>query len=99
MASLEISSSWSPISALVAGVIMGTGNLSFSDIPWGMATPQSVLFPSLYSLAACPDNYPLITISTLNGTQADPTATLGSGVAINQLGTISAVSAIILVAI
>jgi hypothetical protein len=67
ISSLEISSSCSPSIAFVDGVRIGSGNLSFSFIPSGMATPHIVLFPSLYSLQACPDKYPLMTISTLNG--------------------------------
>ena len=42
--------------------------------------------------AECPAKYPRITISTLKGSQAFPMATLGSGVAINQFGTLEEVS-------
>ena len=35
--------------------IIGSGNLSFSFIPSGILTPQRVLLPFLYSLAAWPD--------------------------------------------
>ena len=33
--------------------ILGKG--SFSTNPSGISTPQSILFPALYSLAECPD--------------------------------------------
>ena len=91
IASREISSSC-PSSAFVAGVIIGSGNLSFSFMPSGIVTPQSTLFPSLYSLAACPAKYPLMTISTRIGSHAIPTATFASGVASSQFGTISSVA-------
>ena len=71
--------------------MIGLGKGSFSLNPSGRGTPQSSLLPALYSRAACPAKYPLITISTLKGSQRIPTDTLGSGVAINQLGTISCV--------
>ena len=59
--------------------MIGSGNFWFSTIPSGSCTPHKVLFPALYSRQACPARYPLITISTLNGSHFKPTVTAGSG--------------------
>ena len=55
ISSFDISSSWFPSIAFVVGVIIGKGNLSFSNIPLGILTPHIFLIPDLYNLAACPD--------------------------------------------
>ena len=91
MSSFEMSSSW-PSAALVVGVMIGSGNFWFSTIPSGISTPQIVRFPALYSLHACPERYPRMTISTLKGSHLCPTVTIGSGTAIFQLGRMSAVA-------
>jgi len=85
-------SSSCPIIAFVVGVINGSSNFWFSIIPSGIGTPQIILLPALYSLQACPVKYPLITISTINGSHILPIVTEGSGVASIQFGTISAVA-------
>src|SRR5690606_17519254 len=81
-----------PSSALVVGVMIGLANLSFSFKPSGRLTPQISLLPDLYSLQAWPVRYPLITISTLKGSHFLPIVTVGWGVAITQLGTMSSVA-------
>ena len=78
-----------PSSAFAAGVIIGVGNASFSIKPSGNFSPHNSRLPNLYSRAACPAKYPRITISIRIGSHALPIATIGSGVATNQLGTIS----------
>ena len=81
-----------PSSALVVGVMMGSGNFSFSRIPSGSFTPHSSRHPALYSRQADPVRYPRIIISTRNPSAFRPTVTIGSGVASFQLGTMSAVA-------
>ena len=68
---------------------MGKGNLSPSLKPSGKLTPQRFLNPLAYTLHECPAKYPLITISTLTGSQARPKAAFGAGTSKSQLGTIS----------
>ena len=90
ISSLEMFISW-PSSALVVGVMIGSGKRSFSFIPSGSFTPQSSLQPALYSLQAEPVRIERIIISTLKPSHFNPTVTIGSGVANFQLGQISAV--------
>ena len=91
ISSLEIFISW-PSSAFVVGVMMGSGNLSFSFMLSGSLTPQSSRHPSLYALHAEPVSMERIIISTLKPSHFRPTVTIGSGVASFQLGHMSVVA-------
>ena len=91
ISSFEMFSSW-PASALVVGVIIGSGKRSFSRIPSGNFTPHSSRQPAAYSRHALPVRYPRIIISTRKPSHFNPTVTIGSGVASFQFGTMSAVA-------
>ena len=81
-----------PSSAFVVGVMIGSGKRSFSLIPSGSFTPHISRHPFLYSLHAEPVRIERIIISTLKPSHFSPTVTIGSGVAIFQLGQMSAVA-------
>ena len=81
-----------PSSALVVGVMMGSGNRSFSFMPSGSFTPQSSLQPFLYSRQAEPVRMERMIISTRKPSHFRPTVTMGSGVASFQFGQMSVVA-------
>ena len=81
-----------PSSALVVGVMIGSGKRSFSLMPSGSFTPQISRHPFLYSRQAEPVSIPRIIISTLNPSHFRPTVTIGSGVASFQFGQMSLVA-------
>ena len=82
--------SW-PSSALVVGVMIGSGKRSFSRIPSGSFTPHSSRQPFLYSRHAEPVSIERMIISTRKPSHLSPTVTIGSGVASFQLGQMSVV--------
>ena len=81
-----------PSSALVVGVIIGSGNFWFSFIPSGSFTPQISRQPFLYSLHAEPVSIERIIISTRKPSHFSPIVTIGSGVASFQFGQMSLVA-------
>ena len=81
-----------PSSALVVGVMIGSGNRSFSFMPSGKRTPHSSRQPFLYSRHAEPVRMERIIISTRKPSHFRPTVTMGSGVASFQLGQMSVVA-------
>ena len=80
-----------PSSALVVGVMIGSGKRWFSRIPSGSFTPQISRQPFWYSLHALPVRIERMIISTRKPSHFSPTVTIGSGVASFQLGQMSVV--------
>jgi len=86
-------SSWSPSSALVAGVKIGRGSLSDSCRPSGRPTPQTEPL-SWYSFQPEPDRYPRTTHSigyiwSLRTRTARPSTSSGTSLEMKWFGQMS----------